>query len=168
MGTKLLNLYWIIALFPLLAFYLYINYPKIKLGRIFMFMGAMLLLMILLGSFSYIRTFLTTGNPFYPVKIVIFGKEIFPGFIDKDAFSNLFVRWSEFRIAKMFFSEGLGAQFILFILLATVIPVLAIPFIRKKYNFNVETIFLFFIPPIMFLLYFFILRPTGSGIFFLI
>ena len=157
-GTKLLNLYWIIALFPLWVYYLYINYPKIKLGRIFMFMGAMLLLIILLGSFSYIRTFLTTSNPFYPVKIIIFGKEIFPGFIDKDTFSNLFVKWSEFRVAKMFFSEGLGAQFILFILSATVIPVLTMPFIRKRYNFNAETVALFLIPPIMFLLYFFVIK----------
>ncbi|MFA5276508.1 MAG: hypothetical protein WC417_06430, partial [Candidatus Omnitrophota bacterium] len=157
-GTKLLNLYWITALVPLLAYYIYLNYPKYGLGRIFGSFSVIAAGIFLLGSFSYIRTFLTTGNPFYPVKISILGKAIFPGFIDKDTFSNLFVRWSDFSLIDMFFSEGLGVQFIVFILLATFIPLLALFFLRKRHNFNAESITLFFIPPIMFFLYFWVIR----------
>ncbi|MDD2679583.1 MAG: hypothetical protein PHO03_02110, partial [Candidatus Omnitrophica bacterium] len=127
-------------------------------GRILESLSVIAAGIFLLGSFSYIRTFLTTGNPFYPVKIAILGKEIFPGFIDKDAFSNLFVRWSDFNLAEMFFSEGLGVQFIAFILLATFIPLLTLLFLRKRYNFNAETTALFCIPPVMFFLYFLVIK----------
>ena len=157
-GTKLLNLYWCVALLPLFAYYLYLNYPLKKFRRIFACLAVMSFMVFLLGGFSYIRTFLTTGNPFYPVRILAFGREIFPGFIDKDTFSNLFVKWSEFSLTDMFFSEGLGGQFIVFILLATFIPLLTLPFIRKRYNFGGEITALFFTPAIMFFLYFFVIK----------
>ncbi len=157
-GTKLLNLYWAVALLPLFAYYLWVNYPKNRAGRLLVSLAAVVSAAFLLGGFSYIRTFLLTGNPFYPVKIIFFGRELFPGFIDKDTFSNLFVRWRDFKLAKMFFSEGLGAQFILFILPATFVPLLALPFIRKRYKFSGEAVVLFFIPVTMFFLYFFVIR----------
>jgi len=157
-GTKLLNLYWSLALLPLLAYYLYINYPKIGLRRMLIYLGLISAMILLFGGFSYIRTFLITGNPFYPVRVTLFGKELFPGFIDKDAFSNQVVVWSEFNLANMFFSEGLGAQFILFILPATFILIFLIFFFRRKYNFNPEVILLSLMPPVMFLLYYFVIR----------
>lgn len=165
-GIKLLNLYWVVALLPLVIYFVYINYRKIGLRNIVLNISAMLLLALLFGGFSYIRTFFITGNPFYPVKIVFLGKEIFPGFIDKEAFSQLFVNWKEFSIKNMFFSEGLGAQFILFVFFGTIVPVLIIPFIRRKYNFNNETVFLSFSPLIMFLMYVYIIKAYWIRYFF--
>lgn len=165
-GIKLLNLYWVVALLPLSLYFLYVNYAKVRLRDIISALFAMLLVALLFGGFSYIRTFFVTGNPFYPVKIMFFGKEIFPGFIDKAAFSQLFVNWNEFSVKNMFFSEGLGAQFILFVFFGTVIPVLTIPFIRKKYNFSNEAVFLFFSPIIMFLMYVYIIKAYWVRYFF--
>lgn len=166
LGTKVLNLYWAVSLLPLAGYYLYKNYAEIKFRRVIIFMLAVAIMIILFGGFTYLRTFLTTGNPFYPVKIAALGRQIFPGFIDKEAFSNLFVRWSEFSLSKMFFSEGLGAQFMLFVLFGTFIPLSAAPFIRRKYNFGREAIFIFSMPLIMFLMYFFVIKAYWVRYFF--
>ena len=37
------------------------------------------LVTLLLGSFWYIRNFLTRANPFYPIAVSIFGRNVFPG-----------------------------------------------------------------------------------------
>lgn len=165
-GIKLLNLYWVVALLPLALYFLYVNYGKIRLRNIITAVFAMLLVALLFGGFSYIRAFFITANPFYPVKIIFLGREFFPGFIDKEAFSQLFVNWNEFSIKNMFFSEGLGGQFILFVFFGTIIPILTISFIRKKYNFNNETVFLSFSPIIMFLMYVYIIKAYWIRYFF--
>ena len=123
-GTKVLNVYWLITLLPLILYYLFKARDRVSFKYLWVIITTVLFLTFIFGSFSYIRTFILTANPLYPVKIDIFGKQIFSGFIDKNSFSNIFVNWKEFSLMKLFFREGLGIQFLAFILPATFIPLL--------------------------------------------
>jgi len=158
-GTKVLNIYWCIGLLPLFSYYLWTGFcQRRKTGNIFLSVFIILLSAFIFGGFTYVRTFLETGNPLYPVELVIFGKQIFSGFIDKETFSRIFVNWSDFSLKDMFFSEGLGAQFILFTVFGTFIPFLSGLFIRKRYECNKEELMLSVAPLIMFLLYIFVIK----------
>lgn len=166
LGTKLTNLFWLVSLLPLFG---YIVYRQAKaLRKKEMLFGLLLILgfTFLLGGFSYLRTYLNTGNPFYPVRFLLLGKEVFPGFIDKDSFSRIFVDWDEFRITKFLFSEGLGAQLFVFILPGTFIP-LALTFAnRKKFKDPLRLFYLSCAPFIMVLLYFFVIKAFWARYLF--
>ncbi len=158
-GTKVLNFYWCIGLLPLAFYYLRDKVARReRAGSILFAISLILIAAFIFGGFTYVRTFLTTGNPLYPVKLAIFGKQIFPGFIDKETFSRIFVNWSDFSLKDMFFSEGLGAQFIFFTVFGTFIPFLGALLIRKKFDLKREEMALSIAPLIMFLLFIFAIR----------
>lgn len=165
-GTKALNIFWSFALIPLFIYFLYQHSMKkpikqVILSLVFIFSG-----LLLFGSFSYLRTFFMTGNPFYPVRLDIFGKVIFPGIIDKKTFSQIFVAWEEFRLKNMFFSEGLGLQFLAFIFPGTIVPIIAIPFIKRKKEQLLENMLLFSVPTLMLVMYLFYIKAYWIRYFF--
>jgi len=165
-GTKVLNVYWLIALAPLSLYYFF----KTRLNLNFRYSAALiftiLFFAIIFGGFSYIKSFILTGNPFYPVNVTIFGKQIFPGFIEKDSFSNIFVNWKEFSLTKLFFREGLGIQFLTFILPGTFVPLLLYPFVRRKNEDYFEYALLFLAPFLMFLLFLFVIKAYWTRYLF--
>jgi len=166
-GTKVLNVYWLITLSPLILYYLFKAGAKVSFKYLLAVISIALSLVFIFGSFSYIRTFILTANPFYPVKIEIFGRQIFGGFIDKDTFSNIFVNWGEFSLMKLFFREGLGIQFLAFILPATFIPLLFYPFLKRRNNEDyIEHMLLFLTPFLMFIFYIFIIKAYWTRYFF--
>lgn len=165
-GTKVLNVYWLITLSPLILYYLFRTGKRVSLKYLLAIVITALSLTFIFGGFSYIRTFILTANPFYPVKIEILDKQLFGGFIDKDTFSNIFVNWKEFSLMKLFFREGLGIQFLSFILPATFIPLLLYPFLKKKNEDRIEYTLLFLAPLLMFLFYLFIIKAYWTRYFF--
>jgi hypothetical protein len=74
-----------------------------------------LLLIIGLGGFTYVKNFIRIGNPFFPMEFRLFGKTIFKGVMDASVYSAHFEA-KDYSLAKILFSEGLGAQTLIFIL----------------------------------------------------
>lgn len=92
------------------------------------FLFYLLLGILILGSFSYIRNCLETGNPLYPLDFVLLGKTIFRGVMDFHAYSARF-ELKDYSLEKILFHEGLGLQTLLFVLPSTL---LALPIVILK------------------------------------
>lgn len=165
-GTKVLNIFWCVALLPLFIYFITNNLKKYSFRSFFHILLLIVGMLFMFGSFSYIRTFILTGNPLYPVTVSIFGKLIFPGIIDKESFSQLFFPWNEFKVKDILFSEGLGGQFLVFILPGTIIPLVAAVFVKRKFQNIAEYFMLFLMPIIMFGIYFFIIKAYWIRYFF--
>ncbi|MEK7172648.1 MAG: hypothetical protein AAB740_01565, partial [Patescibacteria group bacterium] len=86
-----------------------------SISKIALFLGIGAVLIIIFGGYGYIRNFFQTGNPFYPMEIVIFGKEIFKGIFEKANYLCR-VKASDYAVTKILFSEGMGAGIILFLI----------------------------------------------------
>jgi len=157
-GTKLTNIFWLLSLAPLLIYILFEQRKDLRVKHLLLAVFGFFIFVFLLGSFSYIRTFIFTGNPFYPVNFEIFGKNVFPGFIDKDSFSRIFVNWEEFSLKNFLFSEGLGAQLFTFIIPGSFLPFLLLGFYRKKFDQPLKLFFLFLAPLVMLFMYFFVIK----------
>jgi hypothetical protein len=67
------------------------------------------------GSVSYIKNFLETGNPLYPLSLEIVGRTVFKGVLDKANFT-VFSDPKDYSLGKILFHEGMGAGAILFII----------------------------------------------------
>lgn len=156
-GTKVLNVYWLAALLPLAAYFIYQRIRQEPWGRVVCILAWVVAGFLLFGSFSYIRTFIMTGNPFYPVTIALGGKTIFPGIISRNDFSRLFIP-VEFSLKDMFFSEGLGVQFIALIIPGSLVPLLSGLIFKRKLKFNAEQLLLFLLPLTMIGMYFFLIK----------
>ncbi len=164
-GTKVLNVYWLISLLPfsLFCFYRIGKAYSLRLLGVIIFVA--LFFSVIFGAFSYLRTFILTGNFFYPVKFIILGKEVFPGFIDKTSFSKMFVSKDGFSLVNLLFHEGLGIQFLTFILPGTIIPILSFPFFKSEKDFF-KFLLLFLTPLIMFLLFLFVIKAYWTRYLF--
>ncbi|HNX81562.1 MAG TPA: hypothetical protein PKL77_05390 [Candidatus Omnitrophota bacterium] len=73
------------------------------------------LLIFVFGSFSYIRTWIETGNPIYPLHLTLFNKVILKGVVNGITYRAHFTA-GDYSLMKILFHEGLGAQTLLFIL----------------------------------------------------
>ncbi|MDD4979725.1 MAG: hypothetical protein PHC54_00435 [Candidatus Omnitrophica bacterium] len=91
---------------------------------------ASILVIITLGGFSYIRNFIETGNPFYPLDVKLLGQAIFKGVIDISSYRAHF-KIEDYRLTKLLFHEGLGAQSLIFIL-PFIFLALPLIWIKKK------------------------------------
>ncbi|MBI3017679.1 MAG: hypothetical protein HYY62_06790, partial [Deltaproteobacteria bacterium] len=72
LGVKTLALTYSALLLPPFLFLCFKNYKKISLA-----LPISILAIVGLGGFSYIRNFIDTGNPMYPLDFKIFGQTIF-------------------------------------------------------------------------------------------
>jgi len=89
-----------------------------------------ILIIIALGGFSYLRNFIETRNPFYPLDFKLFGLSIFKGVIDIGTYRAHF-KPEDYSLAKLLFHEGLGVQTILFIL-PSIFLALPVTLIKKR------------------------------------
>ncbi len=85
---------------------------------------------ILLGSFSYLRNWLMTGNPLYPYRLTV-GSFSFPGIIDKEWFANHSLRVYDLHLLLL--EPGYFNISILFIL---AIPSIFRSILHKKWSFQ--------------------------------
>ncbi|MFH1442352.1 MAG: hypothetical protein ABIH18_09990 [Candidatus Omnitrophota bacterium] len=118
-----------------------------------------MLVIILTGGFSYIRNFIQTGNPLYPLNMKIFNITIFKGVVDNAVYRTA-IRPGDFSLAKILFSEGLGAQTIIFFIPAIF---LGLPLLlwKRKNDLNPYLVY-FFILPFLFILIFRFILPLAN------
>jgi len=157
-GTKALDVFWFVSLIPLFLLFLYRNFKKVNFTNMSLSLILMLSFFLLFGGYSYTRAFVLTNNPFYPIIINFFGKPVFPGLIDKSSYSQLVVPWNEFHLRNMFFGEGLGAQFLLFIFPGSIIPLLFFKKFADKIKDKIFYFLVFFVPFFMLLMYLFYIK----------
>ena len=109
-----------------------------------------LFLIIIFGGFSYIRNFIQTGNPLYPLDFSLFGRVIFKGVMSPVIYRAHF-KPEDYSLAKVLFHEGLGGQSLVFIL-PGIFLALPLLFIRKKKRGFISAYF-FILPVLLYLVY---------------
>ena len=111
------------------------------------------------GAFSYLRNFVLTGNPFYPLDVNLLGRPIFKGVIEKATFIAREPE-SGYRLSKLLFHEGLGIQSLLIILPGVLLAPFVYFFKNKKKDLFL--IYLTLLPLILYFVYRFILPIPNS------
>ncbi|MCX5699376.1 MAG: hypothetical protein NTX01_06735 [Candidatus Omnitrophica bacterium] len=153
-GSKVINILWLAAFLPFICYLLFngIKENKFTLRKVLSFLGVIAFLIFLFGGFIYIKNYLYTGNPLFPVNLKIFGKVIFKGLLDGAEYKMKVAPW-KWDIVKVLFSEGLGVQFLALILPCTILPVFFYRYLRIKIPAITEHLLLFSIPFSMLFLY---------------
>ena len=166
-GTKIINLVWLAAFMPLISYILYRKAKETKFGlnKILGLLGAIFAMIILFGSFTYIKNYFFTGNPLFPVELKIFGKTIFRGLLDNAAYRIQVAGW-KLDPLKIIFKEGLGLQFIALILPCAFIPVIFYKYLKAKVLPLGEYLLLFATPFFMLILYSFFINIYTTRYFF--
>jgi len=153
-GTKTLALpYSLLLIVPFMAIWLK-NNNKIRTGFIFT------LCILVFGGFSYLRNFIETGNPIYPLGLKLFDLHIFRGVIDKSSFTSRFISYDH-SLGKILFHEGLGAQALLLVLPAIFLA-LPIAFIKRKKSLNFNFIYFLLLPILFYLIYRYIIPLANT------
>jgi hypothetical protein len=144
-GTKTVALpYSVLLLMP----FLYYCFKNTKKGY---YILLFLIPVLALGGFSYIRNFIDTGNPMYPLDFSLFGKTIFKGVMNLATYAAHF-KSADYRLSKILFHEGLGIQTFLLVLPAMFLALpLALWKNRKKLNFICA--YFFILPILLYLIY---------------
>jgi len=121
------------------------NYKRAYLGLLF------LVCLICLGGFSYIRNFIETGNPLYPLDFNLLNMNIFKGVMGKEIYAGHFIAW-DYSLGKMLFHEGLGAQALLLILPGISLA-LPIAFIKKRKELSLNFAYFLLLPVFIYFIY---------------
>ena len=129
-----------------------INKPRLIIISIF--------IVVILGGFTYIRNFLETGNPLYPLDFNLWGKVIFKGVIDKNSYGAHF-KIEDYRLTKLLFHEGLGAQSLIFIL-PFIFLALPVAIIKKKKSINFNLVYFLVMPILIYLIYRYIIPLANT------
>lgn len=152
-GVKTLSLAYSIAL---ALFVIYILIKKSKGLRFIGYGSLFFALTVLFGGYGFIRNFILTGSPLFPLNLVLFGKTIFKGVMPT---STYLVRWTYegYNLGKLFFHEGMGMQLFLLIFPATFIafPIVFIKSKGEKLNFTLSYFLL--LPAILLAIFTFII-----------
>ncbi|MBU1124807.1 MAG: hypothetical protein KKC84_02165 [Candidatus Omnitrophica bacterium] len=129
-GTKTVALpYSVLLVFP---FIILLLRNRGKVLPLFIFIGGV----FLTGGFSYIRNYLATGNPFYPLELRFFDWVVFKGVMSARLYSAHFTL-KDYALSKMLFHEGLGVQTLLLVFPAALIGVPVYLWKQKKVDYGV-------------------------------
>lgn len=166
-GTKFNNLIWLAAIFPLAGYIFFksIKKQRPKAGKVFLCLGAIVLTTLVFGSYMYIKNYIFTGNPIFPVELKISGKVIFKGLVDSSTYKmQLFTK----DVGDLFrlFREGLGVQFFALILPCTFLPVFFYRYLKKKLSPFTEYFLLFLTPLFALILFKFFINVYIARYFF--
>ncbi|MBM3251210.1 MAG: hypothetical protein FJZ11_00310 [Candidatus Omnitrophica bacterium] len=154
LGTKTTGLVYAFLLY--LPFFYFI----LRKSKNFLFLVLISLsIVVVMGGFSYIRNFIQTGNPLYPLTLTVFNKTIFKGVIDNVVYRAHTSSW-DYNLIKILFSEGLGAQTVIFIVPAVLLG-LPLTIMKKKKDLNFIFIY-FLILPILLILAFRFIIPLAN------
>ncbi|MBU2541423.1 MAG: hypothetical protein KJ593_05950 [Candidatus Omnitrophica bacterium] len=137
--------------FTLLLFipFLYFCFSNFELKKAFVLICLSVFLIILIGGFGYIRNIIQTGNPLYPLNLKLFGRTILKGVVD-NAIYRTATRPGDFSLVKMLFSEGLGAQTLLFVMPAIFLG-LPTALRKRKKDLDFNLIYFMILPLLLFL-----------------
>lgn len=136
---------------PLVLFFIFCLFNKRGKGLIF-YALFFIFISLALGGYAYVKNFILTANPLFPVEITLFGKKLFNGVMP---FASYRSQWTaqEFNLGKLLFHEGMGGQFILL-----GFPALLFSFIFavfKPKGKSIPEIFLLLLPQILYLIFWF-------------
>lgn len=148
-GTKTIGLPYS---FLLIAPFIYLS---IKNTRGLYLLMISLIIIFLLGGFSYARNFLDTGNPLYPLQFNLFGKNIFKGVMDINAYTAHF-KVSDYSLGKALFHEGLGLQTVLLVL-PSVFLALPVALVRQRKSLDFFRVYFLVLPILIYLVYRFVI-----------
>jgi hypothetical protein len=154
LGTKTVALPY-----SLLLFVPFVYYAVKNMDKAYLFLVAVLVIASL-GGFSYIRNFLETGNPLYPLNLNLLGVNIFKGVIDTAVYSIHF-KQEDYALSKLLFHEGLGPQTLIFILPAVF---LALPaaLLKERRALNLILAYFLILPFLIYLVYRFAIPLPNS------
>jgi len=152
LGTKTTAMPLGFLLFVPLVYFCLNNYP---LKKFFLNSLVIILLIVSVGGFSYIRNFIETGNPLYPLNLKLFNSVIFNGVIDNEVYRTG-IRPGDFSLLKILFSEGLGAQTIIFLLPAIILG-LPLTLAKRKRDLNFNLVYFMILPILLILVFRFII-----------
>jgi len=119
-----------------------------------------ILVITILGGFSYIRNFIETKNPFYPLDVKLFGQNIFKGVIGINSYRSHF-KIEDYRLTKLLFHEGLGVQSLIFVLPAIFLA-LPLTWIRKRRITDFYLAYVLILPFMIFLVYRYIIPLANT------
>lgn len=145
------------AILALFLFYILgKNFKSLGIRRYLNYLLLFLIIFVSLGGFSYIRNFILTGNPFYPLNIQFFGRYIFNGPMFMSTYRAHW-NYDDFNLYKLFFREGMGIQFVLlfFPAMILVLPVMFLK--RNKEKVNLKLIYVLSLPLVLFFIFRFII-----------
>jgi hypothetical protein len=154
LGTKTVAVpYSIILYLP----FVYLAFKNIK--KLYLLLAS-LVIIVILGGFTYIRNFIDTGNPLYPLNLKLFGNTIFKGVMDNSVYRAHF-KIEDYSLLKLLFHEGLGAQTMLFILPAIILAI-PVTFIKNKKNITFNLIYFLILPILVYLIYRYIIPLANT------
>lgn len=154
LGTKTIaSAYTILLLIP----FIYLCFKNKK--RSYLLINS-LFIIIILGGFTYIRNFLETGNPLYPLDFRLFGKIVFKGVMDIKTYSAHF-KIEDYGLSKLLFHEGLGLQSLIFIL-PGIFLALPIAIVKKRKFINFNLGYFFILPILIYLVYRFVIPLANT------
>jgi len=165
-GTKIINIIWASALVPIFLYYFLEKYKTVSPRKAFLILSAVIFSVFIFGSYIYLKNFIHTGNPLFPVQIKVLGNTFFRGVMDNRAYSKLILGKYTYGIFDILFKEGLGVQFITFILPGTIIPLVFYRSIKNKVRPAAEDVLFFTIPLLMLSFYYFFIRAESTRYIF--
>jgi hypothetical protein len=153
-GTKTLALVYSLLLIIPFVYLAIRNINKFYLFTIFIFC------LLSLGGFSYIKNFLETHNPLYPLNFNIFGRTIFKGVMENSVYRMRF-KAEDYSLAKLLFHEGLGLQSLLFIL-PGIFVALPLGIMKRRKSLNFLSIYVLILPLLIYLVYRYIIPLANT------
>jgi len=154
LGTKTVALPYCILLFIPFVYLVFKN-----LNKFYLFIFS-LLAIVIFGGFTYIRNFIETGNPLYPLHFKLFGTTIFKGVMETSVYKAHF-KIEDYSLSKLLFSEGLGVQTVVFILPAVFLA-LPVAWAKKKKSLNFNLAYFLILPLLIFIVYRYIIPLANT------
>ncbi|OGX15635.1 MAG: hypothetical protein A2166_02575 [Omnitrophica WOR_2 bacterium RBG_13_41_10] len=152
LGTKTTALPYVPLLFiPFFVFCI----TKLNFKKCLAVLTVSVLFLILMGGFSYFRNLIETGNPLYPLNLKLFNEVIMKGVMDSAVY-RAHTLPKDYSLGKILFSEGLGAQTVIFLLPAIFLG-LPLSILKRKKDLNFNFIYFMLLPFLLFLTYRFII-----------
>lgn len=123
------------------------------------YVGIVVLGIVCLGGFSYLRNLFETGNPLYPFDFRVAGIPVFTGVMDRATYAAHFTS-ADYHLGKMLFREGLGGQTLLFVFPFAVCG-LPLALMRAPQRLNLREGFVLVLPLLLYLIFRLVI-PLGN------
>ena len=151
LGTKTVSLPYACVLFIFMAIIFGGQIFKRNIKIVFGYFFTLVLFLFIFGGFGYIRNFLLTGNPLYPLDFKVFGKTVFNGVM---AATTYRAHWSQYdyNLSKLFFHEGMGLQFII-LFIPGILLALPVAFIKERRILTIKKVFIYLLPILLYLVF---------------